>query len=56
MQLYWEYVPAPLHLHIFGAGHVGRAPARLASGTGFEITLYDETFKKIGTKRMKDST
>ena len=42
MQLYWEYVPAPLHLHIFGAGHVGRALARLASGTGFEITLYDD--------------
>ena len=42
MQLYWEYVPASLRLHIFGAGHVGRALAKLASETGFEITLYDD--------------
>ena len=48
MQLYWEYVPAPLRLHIFGSGHVGRALAKLASGTGFEITLYDDLQEKSG--------
>ena len=51
MQLYWEYVPAPLRLHILGSGHVGRALAKLASGTGLNLPSM-MTFKKIGTKRM----
>ena len=42
MRLFWEFIPAPLQLHIFGAGHVGRAVAHAARQVGFDIKLYDD--------------
>lgn len=42
MRLFWEFIPPPHRLHIFGAGHVGRALAHTASRAGFTVLLYDD--------------
>lgn len=42
MQLFWEFVPPRLQLHIFGAGHVGRAVGLAAMQIGFNVQLYDD--------------
>ena len=42
MRLFWEFIPPPNRLHIFGAGHVGRALAHTAERAGFTVVLYDD--------------
>lgn len=39
--LLYELIYNPRRLYIFGAGHVGRALARMAKSTGFHITFFD---------------
>lgn len=42
MEVYMEPVGAADKLYIFGAGHVGKALARLVNGFGFWVTMIDE--------------
>lgn len=42
VEIFIEYIPPQQKLYIFGAGHVGRALAEVASFSGFEVFLIDE--------------
>ncbi len=46
-----EPVTAPA-LHVFGAGHVGHATARLATDAGFAATLYDDREDMLDEERL----
>ena len=41
-------------LFVFGAGHVGRAVARLAAGVGFAVTLVDDREEYLGREGLPE--
>ena len=42
----------PAQLHLFGAGHVGAATARLAAETGFGVSVYDDRPDMLDDARL----
>ena len=40
--LHYDYVGAARRLYVFGGGHVGAALTAMASGAGFEVTVFDD--------------
>lgn len=48
----WEPIPAPCRLIIAGGGHVSLATARVASLTGFDVTVMDDREEFANTGRF----
>ena len=51
LTVFIEPVTLPV-LHVFGAGHVGAATARLAAEAGFRVRVYDDRPDMLGEDRL----
>lgn len=56
MEAYVEPLEQTERLHVFGAGHVGTALARLARDLAFEVHVYDERDEWLAPERLPGCT
>ncbi len=56
MDVYIEPLSTTDRLHVFGAGHVGRALADAARPLGFELHVYDERDEWLNQQRFPGAT
>ena len=56
MTVFLEKHGAPAQLFIFGAGHVARELAALASHVGFQVTVVDERAEWLNAERFPNAT